>query len=256
MAGVRIGLVAGALVIALVSCGGADPGNSSGDLEGEVRVSAAASLTDVLVEMEAAFEQVNPGVDVVLNLAGSSALREQILEGAPADVFASANMSNMQQLVEAGSVAGEPVVFATNSMQIAVPAGNPAGITGLDDFSREELLIGLCAETVPCGDFARTVLRNAAVSPAVDTNEPDVRALLTKLELGELDAGITYVTDVASAVGLVEGIDIPKANNVLAEYPIAVLAAAPNEAAAEVFVSFVTSDEAEAILVDHGFAVP
>ena len=167
---------------------------SGSSVEGELLVSAAASLTDAFAEIESAFEEANPDVDVVLNLGSSSALREQILEGAPADVFASANTSNMDQVAEAGELSGEAEIFATNSLQIAVPTGNPGGVTGLEDFAREELLIGLCAEDVPCGDFGRQALAKAGVIPSIDTNEPDVRALLTKIEAGELDAGITYVT--------------------------------------------------------------
>jgi molybdate transport system substrate-binding protein len=192
----------------------------------------------------------------VLNLGPSSGLREQILEGAPADVFASANTSNMDQLAEAGEVAGEPRVFVTNLLQIAVPAGNPGGVAGLEDFARDDLLIGLCAEDAPCGQFAREALDSAGVTPAIDTNEPDVRALLTKVEAGELDAGITYVTDVISTGGMVEGVDIPEADNVVAEYPIAVLTNASNKAGATAFVDFVLSDEGQAILREYGFASP
>lgn len=238
----------------LGSCAGSSQGATAAAAGGQVLVSAAASLTDAFAAIEAAFEAVNPTVDVVLNLAGSSALREQILEGAPVDVFASANLSNMDRVVGAGEVAGEPQVFAHNLLQIAVPAGNPAGVTGLGDFANPDLLIGLCAPGVPCGDFARKALEKAGVAPAVDTNEPDVRALLTKIELGELDAGITYVTDVASTSGAVAGIDIPEDLNVVAEYPIAVLAAAPNPAAAGEFVDFVLSPDGQEILSEYGFA--
>ncbi|HJR91631.1 MAG TPA: molybdate ABC transporter substrate-binding protein [Acidimicrobiia bacterium] len=222
----------------------------------ELVVSAAASLTDAFSEIESAFEFSNPDVDVVLNFGGSSTLREQILEGAPVDVFASANSSNMDQLVAAGLVDGQPEVFARNSLQIAVPVDNPAGITGLEDFAREELLIGLCAETVPCGEFARTVLERATVAPALDTIEPDVRALLTKIAAGELDAGITYVTDVASAGGAVDGIEIPQSLNVVAAYPIAVVMDASHPAAAAAFVEFVLSVEGRAILDSYGFSSP
>jgi len=227
---------------------------TGGEPQRELLVSAAASLTDAFADIEAAFEDANPGVDVMLNLAGSSALREQILEGAPADVFASANQSNMDRVVHAGEAA-DPRIFATNRLQIAVPAGNPARISGLDDFANGALLIGLCAEGVPCGDFGRRALDNAGVTPAIDTNEPDVRALLTKLSEGELDAGIVYVTDVRSTDG-VEGIDLPTAVNVIAEYPIAVLTNAPNPVAAAAFVAFVLSDAGQAILADHGFSAP
>jgi molybdate transport system substrate-binding protein len=249
--GLALALVLAVLVMA---CGSGTTGGTN--LGGEVVVSAAASLTDAFTEIESVFESANPDVDVTLNLGGSSALREQILGGAPADVFASANTSNMDQVQEAGFVAGESEVFAKNLLQIAVPSGNPAGITGLEDFARPELLIGLCAEEVPCGDFAREALAKAGVAPVIDTNEPDVRALLTKVEAGELDAGVTYVTDVASTDGAVDGVDIPDSENVVAEYPIAVLSDAPNPDAATAFVAFVLSDEGQAILTEYGFASP
>lgn len=219
-------------------------------------VSAGSSLTEAFHDIERAFEADHPGVDVVLNLSGSPALREQILEGAPADVYASADLPNMQQVVEAGAVMGEARIFARNRLQIAVPSGNPAGITGLADFSNPQLLIGLCAEGVPCGDFARRALAAAGVTPAVDTNEIDVRALLAKIAAGELDAGITYVTDVASTDGAVQGIDIPEPYNVVADYPIATLANAPHRQTAAAFVDFVLSAEGQAILAAHGFAPP
>jgi molybdate transport system substrate-binding protein len=227
-----------------------------GTTSSEVLVSAAASLTDTFVEVEAAFETANPGVDVALNLASSSSLRQQILEGAPADVFASANTSNMDQVIAGGEALGEPTTFALNLLQIAVPAGNPAGITGLQDFANEELLIGLCAEDVPCGDFGREALDNAGVIPVIDTNEPDVRALLTKIEAGELDAGITYLTDVLSAGGAVEGIVIPDDVNVVAAYPIVTLTSASNPDGAAAFVAFVLSGPGQAILASYGFTSP
>ncbi len=260
----RTALVILALVIAACGDSAGDTTTTVADaatttaasgVEGEVLVSAAASLTDAFAEVETAFEDANPGVDVVLNLGPSSGLREQILEGAPADVFASANMSNMDQVVEAGENAGEPEIFVHNLLQIAVPAGNPAGVTGLEDFANDELLIGLCAEDVPCGDFGRQALENAGVTPSIDTNEPDVRALLTKIEADELDAGITYVTDVLSTDG-VDGVDIPGEFNVVAEYPIATLASAPNPDAAAAFVAFVLSEAGQTILNGYGFTSP
>jgi molybdate transport system substrate-binding protein len=242
------------LLFAAGACSNDTP--ATGDFEGTVLVSAAASLTDAFADVAVAFETAHPAIDVMLNFAASSALRDQIIEGAPIDVFASANPANMTALVGAGLVEGDPRVFVRNLLQIAVPAGNPAGITGLADFARGDLFIGLCAAGVPCGDFARTALANAGVTPAIDSNEPDVRALLTKIEAGELDAGITYVTDVASAGGTVEGIDIPEAVNVVAEYPIAVIATAPNPEAAAAFVSFVLSADGQAILAGYGFTSP
>jgi molybdate transport system substrate-binding protein len=258
--------VASGLALLLLSACGANrdvdstaPGSdedTAGALQGELLVQAAASLTEAFAEVEVAFEEANPGVDGILNLGGSSSLREQILGGAPADVFASANTSNMDAVTEAGAVAGDSRVFVENLLHIAVPEGNPAGITGLEDFARDDLLLGLCAEGVPCGDFARQALAKAGVTPAIDTNETDVRALLTKIEVGELDAGVTYVTDVASTVRAVDGVDIPEDLNVVAAYPIAVLADAPNPEAADAFVAFVLSDDGQSILSGYGFVSP
>ena len=219
-------------------------------------MSAAASLADAFAEIESVFEADNPDVDVVLNLAGSSALREQILQGAPVDVFASANLANMRQVEQAGQLESGPEAFATNRLQIAVPDGNPGGVEGLGDFSREDLLIGLCAEPVPCGGLAREVLSTAGVIPAVDTNEPDVRALMTKIGLGELDAGIAYVTDVMAWGSEVEGIEIPEEVNVAATYSIGVVAGTSSPAEARAFVAFVQSERAQAIFADYGFAPP
>lgn len=246
---ITVGLAAGALVIAACS----STGDTGGD---EILVSAAASLTEAFADMETAFESANPEIDVVLNIGGSSGLREQILAGAPADVFASANTSNMDLVVDVGDVEGEPAVFARNRLEIAVPVENPGGVTGLADFARDDLLIGLCAEDVPCGGYGRQVLQKAAVMPSVDTEEPNVRALLTKIEAGELDAGIVYVTDVVSTGGDVDGIEIPDDDNVYADYPIAVLADAPNADGAAAFMAFVLSDEGRSILADHGFVSP
>ncbi len=222
----------------------------------ELLVSAAASLADGFAGLEAAFEEENPDVDVVLNLGGSAALREQVLAGAPAAVFAAANEAIMRDVASAGLL-GEPAqVFATNRLAIAVPSGNVAGIGGLDDFGRPELLLGLCAVGVPCGDLARTALQQAGVVPAVDTDEPNVRALLTKIELGDLDAGIVYVTDVIARAGLVDEIPISAEINPVARYPIAVLADSDEQDLASGFVAFVLSPEGQTILAEQGFGAP
>ena len=246
-------------VVLIAACGGAGQGETTttgAALQGELLVSAAASLADVFAELGSGFEAAHPGVDVHLNLGSSASLRQQVLEGAPADVFASADTSNMAGVVDAGETTGDPVIFARNRMQIAVPAGNPARVTGLDDLAKDELLIGLCAEQVPCGAYAREVLRNAGVTPSVDSDEPDVRALLTKIEAGELDGGITYLTDVLSSGGGVEGLAIPEDVNVRADYPISTLAGAPNPEVAARFVAFVLSGQGQAILDGYGFSSP
>jgi molybdate transport system substrate-binding protein len=224
-------------------------------VEGDIAVFAAASLTDAFTELGTTFESENPGASVEFNFGASSALREQILAGAPADVFAAANTSNMDQVVEGGA-ASDPQDFVTNLLEIAVLAGNEAGVTGLDDFAKADLLIGLCAEEVPCGEFGREALANAGVTPSIDTNEPDVRSLLTKIEAGDLDAGIVYVTDVMAAGDTVEGVEIPADDNVVATYPIAALTDSANPDAADAFVEFVLSDEGQEILRSYGFDSP
>jgi molybdate transport system substrate-binding protein len=257
----RLLAVACVPALMLAACGDDDSASTTeapaeeSTLEGDLTVFAAASLTDAFDEVGAAFEEANPDVSIEFNYGASSALREQILAGAPADVFASANTSNMDQVVETGA-ATDPQDFVTNQLQIVVPAENPGGVAGLDDFANADLLIGLCAEEVPCGEFGREALANAQVTPSVDTNEPDVRALLTKVEAGELDAGIVYVTDVLAAGDAVEGIDIPADVNVTATYPIAALSEAGNAEVAAAFVEFVLSDDGQEILESFGFDSP
>ncbi len=250
--------------LVLAACGDDDDDDASSStdaaadepaLEGDITVFAAASLTDAFTELGTTFESENPDASVEFNFGASSALREQILAGAPGDVFASANTSNMDQVVDGGAAA-DPENFVSNQLQLAVPAGNQAGVTGLDDFANPDLLIGLCAEEVPCGEFGREALANAGVTPSIDTNEPDVRSLLTKVEAGDLDAGIVYVTDVMAAGDAVEGVEIPADENVVATYPIAALTDAANAEVADAFVEFVLSDEGQEILASYGFDAP
>lgn len=220
----------------------------------ELLVSAAASLAEGFAAIESAYETAHPEVDVVVNLAGSAALREQVLAGAPTQVLAVANQSTMTDVANAGLLLGTAQAFASNRLAIAVPPGNPADIDGLDDFARSELLLGLCAPGVPCGDLARTALERAGVAPDVDTNEPNVRALLTKIELGDLDAGIVYVTDVIARP--VDSVAVSDDDNEVATYPIAALAGSRDEALAADFVSFVLSSEGAEILANLGFGIP
>ena len=242
------------LLACLSACAG-ESGSESRRDEG-VLVSAASSLTDAFVEVEAAFEAAHPGVDVELNLASSAVLREQILGGAPVDVFASADEENMARLVEAGVVPGTPHVFARNRLRIAVPAGNPAAVSGLGDFAAEGLLIGLCAARAPCGSYSDRLLAAAGVTPAVDTREPSARALLAKIEAGELDAGLVYATDVDSSAGVV-GIAVPEDREPpQAAYLVASLEGARSATAAEAFIAFVLSSGGREILAKHGFLAP
>ena len=235
-----------AISILVVSCGG--------DGSHELIVSTAASLSDVFVELESEFESTHVGVDVVLNTGGSSALREQVLAGAPVDVFASASVAVMDSVAAAGLVDGEPSVFAENHLVLAVPAGNPAGVTGLHDLGDSRLLVGVCAVEVPCGALAAAVLEAAGLEAAPDTEEPDVRALRTKLELGELDVGLVYATDLIGNPALVS-IAIDGAGLVTV-YSVAVIDGSAAADHARAFVDLVLSEQGSAALSSAGFGRP
>ncbi len=239
----------GVVTLVLVLIGGC-----GGETSVELRVSAASSLTVAFSAIEEEFERVNPDVDVVLNLGASSLLREQITSGAPVDVFAPADAGIMSRLEVEGFLDGAPMVFARNSMTIAVPTGNPGDVTSVEDFSRSDLLLGVCAEGVPCGELARAILDAAGTELAAHSEEPNVRALLTKVDAGELDAGIVYVTDVLGEG--VTGVQISDNVNQMTDYPIAVIADADNPDEASRFVEFVLSDAGQRILASNRFDKP
>lgn len=227
-----------------------------GALAGTLNVFAAASLTETFTELGDRFMAAYPGVTVTFNFAASSALAAQIVSGAPADVFAAASPATMQTVVDAGGHAGTPQVFARNTLEIAVPAGNPAGITGLVDFTRPELTIALCAAEVPCGAAAAKVFAAAHLTPSPDTLERDVKAALNKVELGEVDGAVVYRTDVIAAADRVLGIEFSEASAAVNAYPIVVLAGAPNAEAATAFVELVLSQEGRDVLFGAGFSGP
>jgi molybdate transport system substrate-binding protein len=250
------------LVVAVMAaaCGsgetaGAD-GPRAGEVSGELIVFAAASLTDAFDELSEAFVDANPDVEVVFNYAGSQTLSSQINEGAPSDVFASANMSQMDAVADADNLAGEPQVFTTNLLEIAVESGNPLGISGLADLADAELVLVLPAEEVPAGRYAREALEAAGVEVTPSSLEQDVRAALSKVELGEADASIVYASDIVASDGRADGVAIPVEQNVPATYPITVLADAPNPSAADAFIAFVLSHTGQEILTAYGFATP
>jgi len=222
----------------------------------ELNVFAAASLTSAFRALGAAFESGHPQSKVSFNFAGSPTLVRQILEGAPADVFASADEANMQRLVQERALADAPITFARNLLQIVVAKGNPEGIAGLTDLARPDLVVVLCAETVPAGRYAREAFQKAGVAPPAGSRELDVKAVVSKVRLGEADAGIVYVTDVHAAGGAVEGVELPESHNVVARYPIATLAGAAHPAAARDFIAFVRSATGSKILTEHGFLPP
>lgn len=223
---------------------------SGGSADTELVVSAAASLTDAFGDLEVAFEQEHPGTDVVLNLGGSSALREQILEGAPIGVFASANVETMAAVVEEG-LASAPEVFALNRLVLAVPSGNPAGVSSLADLGRSDLLVGLCIAAVPCGALAVDALERAGIEAAADSEEPDVRSLLAKLEADELDVALVYASDAAAS----DEVDVVAEVDVETAYLIALIDTR-RDAAAEAFVAFVRSDRGRQVLAEYGFLLP
>ncbi|MCC6766775.1 MAG: molybdate ABC transporter substrate-binding protein [Deltaproteobacteria bacterium] len=222
----------------------------------EVVVFAAASLTASFRAAATAFEAAHPDTKVTLNFAGSPTLVQQIREGAPADVFAAADEANMRKLVDAGAVAGAPRVFARNVLQIAVAKGNLHRIAGLADLVRPGLVVVLCGETVPCGKYALEAFGKAALAPPPGSRETDVKAVVTKVALGEADAGIVYATDVRAAADKITGVDLAPAHAVGAEYPIAILREATHAETARAFVAFVLSGPGTTILGAHGFLPP
>ncbi|GAA3450764.1 molybdate ABC transporter substrate-binding protein [Dactylosporangium matsuzakiense] len=223
---------------------------------GTINVFAAASLTEAFNKIGSAFEAANPGSKVTFNYAGSSALATQISQGAPADVFASAAPANMKTVTDAGGAAGEPATFGKNQLVIAVSPGNPKGIKGLADLARPGIKVALCAEQVPCGAAAKTVLSAAGVKLTPVTLEQDVKAALSKLTLGEVDAALVYRTDARSAARDVDDVEFPESAGAINTYPIVVLKNAPNAAGAKAFVAYVLSDKGRSVLTDIGFQAP
>jgi molybdate transport system substrate-binding protein len=230
-----------------------------------ITIFAAASLTDAFLEIGKAFEAANQGVTVINSFAGSQVLRTQLEQGAIADIFASADHKNMDLLIKDNLVASNSYQdFTSNRLVVILPPGNPAGVKSIKDLAIANLKLILADQSVPAGDYARQVLLNISKDPAfgvgyssavlanVVSNETDVRQVVTKVELGEADAGIVYVSDVFAALDLAT-IPIPKEFNIIAQYPIAILANSPNPDLAAVFISFVISPDGQAIMEKWGF---
>jgi molybdate transport system substrate-binding protein len=235
-------------------------------LSGDIIVFAAASLTDSFEEIGTAFESANPDVSVDFNFAGSPALRTQLAEGAPADILAVADEANMATALEDGLVAGAGEIFASNRLVIIVPEDNPAGIETPFDLSNDDARLVLAAEEVPVGTYARQSIELVAQQPDapagysdavlanVVSNEPNVKAVVTKVQLGEADAGIVYVTDVTPDVEAdIATVEIPEKVNVIALYPIAVTGDASSPDVATAFIEFVLSNDGQAVLRSYGF---
>ena len=255
-----LALTAALVPMALAGCAGDTAGGTptprEEPLTGQVVVLAAASLTETFDALAAEFEAENPDVDVVISYGGSSALAEQIIGGAPAAIFAAASTTTMQSVVDAGLTLDEPVVFARNILGIAVPPGNPGGITRLADLADPAKTIALCAPEVPCGAAAVRAFEQAGLSPAPDTLEPDVKSVLTKVRLGEVDAGLVYRTDILAAGDEVEGIGLAESEQVATDDVIAALDPAGSSGAAHAFLSFLLSDHARQVFIRAGFQAP
>ncbi len=254
-----------ALALPLAACANDDDdetaspsGTSTPAVESrELMVFAAASLTGAFTELGKKFEAEHPGVTVRFNFGSSGTLATQINEGAPADVFASASPATMTTVTDAGNGAGEAVTFVRNRLEIAVPAGNPGEVDDIEDFADDGLDIALCADTAPCGAAADKLFAAANITPKPDTREADVKAVLTKVEAGEVDAALVYHTDVLSAAaGKVEGIEFDESDLAINDYLISALKEAEHADLAAQWVEFLRSDAAQDVLTAAGFESP
>ena len=222
---------------------------------GSLTVLAAASLTDAFNELGRAFEALHTGTKVTFSFDASSTLAMQANSGAPADLFASADQPNMKKVTDTGTATG-PRVFAHNKLAILVQKGNPRKITTLADFDKPPVTFVLCAAEVPCGKYGAQALAKAGVKARPKSLEANVKAVVTKVTSGQVDAGIGYVTDAKAAAGMADGVDIPDQYNVAAEYPMAVLKQSKNANLAYLFLDYILGPDAQAILRKYGFSGP
>ncbi|MEC5185042.1 molybdate transport system substrate-binding protein [Cryobacterium sp. MP_3.1] len=254
-------VAAGCAALTLTGCAAATPAATAppapaGALEGDITVFAAASLTATFTGLAETFEAENPGTTVSVNFAGSSDLVTQIIEGAPADVFASADTTNMTTLTDAALTAADPVDFATNVLEIAVPPGNPAGIADLADLAGAGVKLVVCAPEVPCGSATVAVAAAAGVTLTPVSEESSVTGVLGKVTSGEADAGLVYATDVRAAGETVEGIEFEESAEAVNTYPIVALTGSASADVAQAFVDYVTSRGGEDVLTAAGFGAP
>jgi molybdate transport system substrate-binding protein len=222
---------------------------------GSITVFAAASLQGSFTELGKQFEALHPGSKVTFSFGPSSGLATQIINGAPADVFASAAVQNMDQVVSAGKAAGASD-FAKNKMEIAVPPSNPGHVSSVDSLAKSSVKVAVCQPQVPCGVVAKKVFSKANVKVTPVTLETDVKSVLTKVELGDVDAGMVYVTDVKAAGSKVKGVAIPSGENATTTYPIATISKSSQAATARAFVNYVMSPAGEKVLAADGFEKP
>lgn len=235
------------------AAGSTSPSGPAPGLTGKLTVLAAASLSEAFKELGDAFEGTHPRTKITFSFDASSALALQVNNGAPADLFASADQANMKKVVDAGNATG-PRVIAHNKLAIIVAEGNPKKITRIADLDNRSVSYVLCAPEVPCGKYGAQALTKAGVKAKPKSLETNVKAVVTKVSGGEVDAGIGYVTDARAAAASVEGIEISDEHNVLAEYPMAVLEQSRNRDLANAFLDFVLSPGSQAVLAKYGFA--
>ncbi|MBA3741813.1 molybdate ABC transporter substrate-binding protein [Sporichthya sp.] len=249
-----------ALTLPLAACSDDDDvaspsgGDTPAPSSKELVVFAAASLTGTFTELGKTFEAAHPGTKVTFNFGSSGTLATQINEGAPADVFASASPATMKTVTDAGNGAGTAVTFVKNRLEIAVPTGNPGKVEGIEDFADDDLDIALCADTAPCGSAADKMFAAAKITPKPDTREADVKAVLTKVEAGEVDAALVYHTDVlAAADGKVESIEFDESDLAINDYLISALKDSDEADLAADWVEFIQTDDAQDVLTGAGF---
>jgi molybdate transport system substrate-binding protein len=252
----KLVVVIGSAALLLTACGGQSTTSATARQTGTLTVLAAASLTASFTTLKTQFQAAHPGVTVNITYDGSSTLVRQITNGAAADVFAAADQANMTKVVKAGLNSGSPQLFARNKLEIAVPPSNPKHIASFADLAKPGVVVVVCADQVPCGSAADAVEKATGITITPASKETAVTGVLSKVDSGDADAGLVYVTDVNSAGNKVKGIDFPEADKAINDYPIAVLKNAPQAALAKEFVDFVRGDAGREVLSGVGFQLP
>ncbi len=231
--------------------------SASSDGTPHLTVLAAASLTEAFGELGDVYRREHPETVVDFSFGGSSSLVRQALDGAPADVLATASPTNMRDAMDGGVTVGQPVIFARNSLTLVVPHGNPAGVSGLADLADPARTVVMCAPEVPCGAAAAKAFEVAGLVAAPDSLEQDVKSVVAKVAADEADVGVVYVTDARAAADSTDEVVLPKAERITTDYPIAALNSSVASAdAAAAFIALVRSAEGEAVLAKYGFQIP
>lgn len=256
---IAITAVGATAVLLLAGCASSPstpaPSKTEASLSGSIVVDAASSLTGIFDQIATGFKKAHPGTTITFNYGASSALATSITSGAPVDLFASASPATMKTVTDAKLAKGTPTTFVSNTLEIAVPAGNPGKITGLADFADASKKIAICAPEVPCGAAAVTIFGLTGIKDKPDTLEPDVKTALTQVSLGEVDAALVYHTDVLAAGSKVEGIEFPEAQKAINNYLIAPISTSHNPKLAAAFEKYILSPAGTAILKKAGFTI-